>query len=79
LASYLQYTSTFAGYAGVRKTEYRSLKTNLIDFVEDEINTNVIADEMGISPSLFLLPKPSEVIAQPQRTHRTVLRTWMRV
>ena len=51
-----EYTSTFAGLLEL-KTKNMELEDHLINLVEDEINTNVIADEMGISPSLFLLPQ----------------------
>jgi len=51
-----EYTSTFAGLLEL-KTENLELEDQLINLVEDEINTNAIADEMGISPSLFLLPE----------------------
>jgi len=78
LASYLQNTQVICRLAGV-KTENMELEDHLINLVEDEINTNVIADEMGISPSLFLLPKPSEIITQPPHVRHTALRTWIRV
>jgi len=67
-----EYTSTFAGFAESERPRTLELERPIkLTLWEDEINTNVIADEMGISPSLFP-PPPTIGRSSPSTSARTV-------